>query len=256
MPSPAHLEPTNFVILRIFLTKFGDFCKIWILVKFEILNPKISKFEILNPNTKISNLDTKCLNFDDFCYKFEENFTEIDKIGDISKFEILNPKIQNLKSLTLKSKIFIFDKIWQKIKIPPRWFIITLRFYQNSMVKILKNLSQYGVTTVTNFFQNFEVDTKIPKSPKLALITKILNKMTLKRCAKSSHMNSAEFCRRATRFQSFVIPDGFLAAFWFWNRSQSRCPRNSEMSDGSSSFSWSKNNRSASKNERQSHVNT
>ena len=95
----------------------------------------------------------------------------------ISKFEILNPKIQNLKSLTLKSKIFIFDKIWQKIKIPPRWFIITLLFHQNSMVKILKNLSQYGVTILTNFFQNFEVDTKMPKSPKLALITKILKKI-------------------------------------------------------------------------------
>ena len=66
-------------------------------VKFEILNPKISKFEILNPNTKISNLDTKFLNFDDFCYNFEENFAEIDKIGDISKFEILNPKIQNFQ---------------------------------------------------------------------------------------------------------------------------------------------------------------
>ena len=91
--------------------KFGDFVKIWVLVKIEILNPKIAKFEILNPNTKISNLDTNFLNFDDFCYKFEENFDEIDKIGDISKFEILNPKIQNLKSLTLKSKIFNFDKI-------------------------------------------------------------------------------------------------------------------------------------------------
>ena len=45
-------------------------------MKFEILNPKIAKFEILNPNTKISNLDTKFLNFDDFCYKFEENFAE------------------------------------------------------------------------------------------------------------------------------------------------------------------------------------
>ena len=157
--------------------KFGDFVKIWVLVKIEILNPKIAKFEILNPNTKISNLDTKFLNFDDFCYKFEENFAEIDKIGDISKFEILNPKIQNLRSLTLKSKIFNFDKIWPKIKIPPRWFIITLRFHQNSKVKIFQNLSQYGVTTVTNFFQNFEVDTKIPKSPKLALITKILKKI-------------------------------------------------------------------------------
>ena len=157
--------------------KFGDFVKIWVLVKIEILNPKIAKFEILNPNTKISNLDTKFLNFDDFCYKFEENFAEIDKIGDISKFEILNPKIQNLRSLTLKSKIFDFDKIWPKIKIPPRWFIITLRFHQNSMVKIFQNWSQYGVTILTRFFQNFEVDTKIPKSPKLAQITKILKKI-------------------------------------------------------------------------------
>ena len=41
--------------------KFGDTTEIeqiWNLVKFEILNPKISKIEILNPNTKISNLDT------------------------------------------------------------------------------------------------------------------------------------------------------------------------------------------------------
>ena len=157
--------------------KFCDFGKIWNLVKFEILNPKIWKIEILNPNTKICNLDTNFLNFGDFCYKFEENFTEIYKIGDISKFEILNPKIQNLKSLTLKSKIFNFDKIWPKIKIPPRWFITTLRFHQNSMVKIFQNWSQYGRTRVTNFFQNFEVDTKIPKSPKLALITKILKKI-------------------------------------------------------------------------------
>ena len=49
-------------------------------MKFELLNPKISKFEILNPNTKISNLDTIFLNFGHFCYKFEENFSEIDKI--------------------------------------------------------------------------------------------------------------------------------------------------------------------------------
>ena len=85
------------------------FCEIWNpFGEIWNLNPKISKFEILNPNTKISNLDTNFLNFDDFCYKFEENFTEIDKIGDISnpeilkfdeitKFEILNPKIQNFQ---------------------------------------------------------------------------------------------------------------------------------------------------------------
>ena len=173
-----HLEPTKFVILRIFWMKIWWFLKIWNLVKFEILNPKISKFEILNPNTKISNLDTNFLNFDDFCYKFEENFTEIDKIGDISKFEILNPKIQNLKSLTLKSKIFNFDKIWPKIKIPPRWFIITLRFHQNSMVKIFKNLSQYGRhNPLQTFFKILKSIPKSPKSPKLALITKILKKI-------------------------------------------------------------------------------
>ena len=68
------------------------------------------------------------------------NFDE--KIDENCKFEILNPKIQNLtksqnlKSLTLKSKNFNFDKIWPKIKIPPRWFIITLLFHQNAKVKI------------------------------------------------------------------------------------------------------------------------
>ena len=68
---------------------------------FEIL--EFVQFRNLKPfiwNPFISNLDTKFLNFDDFC---QEKF-EIDKIGDISKFEILNPKIQNLKSLTLKVK--------------------------------------------------------------------------------------------------------------------------------------------------------
>ena len=34
-----------------------------------------------------------------------------------------------------------------------------------------------GAQRVTRFFQNFEVDIKIPKSPKLALITKILKKI-------------------------------------------------------------------------------
>ena len=77
-------------------------------MKFEILNPKILKFEILNPNTKISNLETQFLNFGDFCYKFEENFAEIDKIGDISKFEILNPKITKFEILNPKIQNFQF----------------------------------------------------------------------------------------------------------------------------------------------------
>ena len=60
-----------------------------------------------------------------------------------------------MRSLTLKSKIFNFDKIWQKIKIPPRWFIITLRFHQNSKVKIFQNLSQYGRTIRYKIFSKF-----------------------------------------------------------------------------------------------------
>ena len=144
---PLPGKPTKFVILRIlnfdkiwwfcdFWTKFG----IWWFVKFEILNPSE------NQNLKSLTLDHKISIFDQnfLMNKFDENFDEN------RKFDILNPKIQNLtksqnlKSLTLKSKIFNFDKIWQKIKIPPRWFIITLRFHQNSKVKIFwKNLSQY-----------------------------------------------------------------------------------------------------------------
>ena len=80
----------------------------------------------------------------------------------------------------MKISIFTKFKFWQKNKIPPRWFIITLRFHPNSKVKIFQNWSQYWRTILTNFFQNFEVDTKIPKSPKLAQITKILKKKFLK----------------------------------------------------------------------------
>ena len=85
-----------------FWTKFGDFVKIWNLVKFEILNPKISKFEILNPNTQNVNLDNKNLIFWWILNKLEENFNEIGKFGDNSKFD-QNPKFE---SLTLKSKIW------------------------------------------------------------------------------------------------------------------------------------------------------
>ena len=128
--------------------------------KFEILNPKISKFEILNPNTKISNLDTKFLNFDDFCYKFWRKII----LPKLTKLVITQnlTKSQNLRSLTLKSKIFDFDKIWPKIKIPPRWFIITLRFHQNSMVKIFQNWSQYGRNNASQTF--FKILKSIPKS--------------------------------------------------------------------------------------------
>ena len=111
----------------------------------------------------------KILNFDDFCYKFEENFAEIDKIGDISKFEILNPKIQNLKSLTLKSKIFNFDKIWPKIKIPPRWFIVTLWSNQNfngqNFPKICPNMG--ATIRYKDFSKILKSISKSPNSSKI-----------------------------------------------------------------------------------------
>ena len=122
---------------------------------------KFMKFEILNPsenrNLKSLTLDHKISIFDQKLKlnKFDENFDEN------CKFEILNPKIQNLtksqnlRSLTLKSKIFNFDKIWQKIKIPPRWFIITLRFHQNSKVKNFEKIVPIWGNTRHKIFSKF-----------------------------------------------------------------------------------------------------
>ena len=143
------------------LIKFGDFDKIWNLVKFEILNPKITKFEILNPNTKISNLDTEFLNFDDFCYKFEENFTEIDKIGDnpkfdeITKFEILNPKIQNFQ---FRQNLTKNHQILSK---SPNFF--------TNFIKIIKNFNRFEIAI--SLFQNFDIVdiAAAPKSAKIGL---------------------------------------------------------------------------------------
>ena len=145
--------------------------KIWNLVKFEILNPKISKFEILNPNTKISNLDTIFLNFDDFCYKFEENFTEIDKIGDnpkfdeITKFEILNPKIQKFQfrqNLT---------KNQNSATVVYHNFAISPKFESQNFQKFVPI---WAHNRDKDFFKILKSISKSPNSPKLALITKIL----------------------------------------------------------------------------------
>ena len=189
------LEPTKFVILRIFWIKFGDFVKIWNLVKFEILNPKISKFEILNPNTKISNLDTKFLNFDDFCYKFEENFTEIDKIGDISKFEILNPKITKFEILNPKIQNFQFrqnlTKNQNSATVVYHNFAISPKFDGQNFQKFVPIWANNSSQT---FFKILKSISKSPKSPKLALITKILKKI-LKTCI---------FVRSLSVFWNFV----------------------------------------------------
>ena len=150
-----NLKPTKICDIKNFFDKIWWFCEnleFGKFVKFEILNPSE------NQNLKSLTLDTQNFNFWQK-FHFLMNFDE--KFDENWKFEILNPKIQNLtksqnlKSLTLKSKIFNFDKIWQKIKIPPRWFIITLRFHQNSMVKIFQNLSQYGRTRRHKIFSKF-----------------------------------------------------------------------------------------------------
>ena len=85
-----------------------------ILGNFGILNP--SENQNLTPLTLTPNLDFE-KNLTIFVTKninFEENFGEIDKIWYISNFEILNPKIENLGSLTLNPKITKLSKFDQK----------------------------------------------------------------------------------------------------------------------------------------------
>ena len=144
-------------------------------MKFEILNPKIWKFEILNPNTKIFNLNTIFLNIDDFCYKFEEKIAEIDKIGNISKFEILNPKIQNLKSLNPKIQKFQFRQnltknqnsatvVYHNFAIPPKFesqiFPNFVPIWGNNRHKLFSKFwSRYQnpkITKIGSRHQNFE----------------------------------------------------------------------------------------------------
>ena len=133
------------------------------------------------------------------------NFQFDEKIDENRKFEILNPKIknltksQNLKSLTLKSKIFNFDKICPKNQNSATVVYHNFAISQNSMVKIFQNWSQYGVTTVTRFFQNFEVDIKITKISKLALITKILKKILKTRWPARKTRGRSWKTRNATR---------------------------------------------------------
>ena len=86
----------------------------------------------------------------------------------ISKFEILNPKIQNFQfrqNLT---------KNQNSATVVYHNFAISPKFDGQNFEKFVPI---WGNTRDKLFFQNFEVDTKIPKSPKLALTTKILKKI-------------------------------------------------------------------------------
>ena len=110
-------------------------------------------------------------------------FCQILNFGRNRKFEILNPSSNpNSGSLTLKPK-FGFElglrisnfrflpkfKIWQKIKIPPRWFIITWRYHQIGKIRIFHHLSQHGRTDVTKTFPKFWSPYR-SKSPKFIKI--------------------------------------------------------------------------------------
>ena len=105
--NPENLEPTKFVILRIFLTKFGDFCKIWILANLKSLTLKFQNLKSLTLPQKFP-IWTQI-----FCILmiFVTNLKKI--LPKLTKLVITQnlTKSQNLRSLTLKSKIFIFDKI-------------------------------------------------------------------------------------------------------------------------------------------------
>ena len=63
-------------------------------------------------------------------------------------------------------------------------FAISPKFENQNFPKFVV---QNGRTSVTRFFQNFEVDIKIPKSPKIGFITKILKKI-LKTCIVDSEL--------------------------------------------------------------------
>ena len=88
-----YLEPTKFVILRIFWDKIWWFCE-------NLEFGDFVKFEILNPS---ENRNLRSLTLDHKISIFDQNWTNLMKILT---------KIENLRSLTLKSKIWRNHKIW------------------------------------------------------------------------------------------------------------------------------------------------
>ena len=128
--------------------------KIWNLVKFEILNPKISKFEILNPNTKISNLDTNFWILMIFVTNLKKILPKLTKLVITQNLT----KSQNLKSLTLKSKISNFPTKFllnnkSKIRIPkspnclPNWLKNHQRFNRFEIWKVRLVCSKADLTS-------------------------------------------------------------------------------------------------------------
>ena len=113
----------------------------------------------------------------------------------------ISARVKDFKcSIFAKFKIFHFDKIWPKIKIPPRWFIVTWRYHQICEIRFHQNWSQYGRTNVTRPTFTKLCRHQNPKSPKLALITKILKKI-LKTCSPGSADSCAGSTQNASDFQ-------------------------------------------------------
>ena len=147
--------------------------KFW-QMKFEILNPSENRnLKSLTLDHKIWILTTKI--------SFFENWTNLMK---------KLTKIENLRSLTLKSKIWRNHKIWKSLnpKIQNFQFRQNLTKNQNSATVVYHNFAispkwrkskfskicpNMGEQRVTKFFKILKSISKSPKSPKLALITKI-----------------------------------------------------------------------------------
>ena len=172
-------------------TLLDDFCNIWLISfwfgsrwsKIEIFNPKDCQiWKSLTLTTKMSKFYPKSNFNSKFCWFLDPLdsaqfwwFWDGRTIG--IDFKILkNPKCKEFEILRFsRNSNFEENKFWLDPKSWSKWsatvvYRITLRFHRGGIFesqnfrKIGQNI---GEQSVTNFFQNFEVDTKIPKSPKL-----------------------------------------------------------------------------------------
>ena len=218
----SDLKPAKFAIKRIVLVKF---------VKFEILNPSE------NRNLKSLTLAHQIWILTQFWRFLLSKFWNLRKIiPKLTKLVmtpnwILNPKIKNLKSLTLKSQKcqnFKFDQKSSKIKISHgEVSILKFDFASISFFRFCQNWFQHGVPYLhTNFKISKSIYTKIckilqnwPKSPKFC--RKILltafekNVREASRGGQSSRISPAKKCA-ATFFTVFGRLFAKLGIFLLW----------------------------------------
>ena len=117
-----------------------------------------------------------------------------------SKFFEVHQNWQNFHQISNFAKF----KIWQKIKIPPRWFIVTLWSNQNSKIECFSKIGRsMGVTTVTKVFPKFWSRYQNPKISKIG----------------SNHQN---FVRKILKTQPFAKKRRTKSRSW-WCRKSGNC---------------------------------